>query len=322
MKKVVVLILLASLIMPIWATGQTETGTNPAEAWPKKNIQVVVPFNAGGDTDFNARTYAKYLTKELGRNVVVVNTSGNGGVTGSRKVLESPADGYTVLFITSAILMNMISGAADYTLEDFEVANIAGIRAGDIVTIRGDMGIKTFGELVEYTKKNPGELNLGITTAAHNHATALYLKKAGLDVNLVDAGGTSERMAALLGGHLDIIMNPLGGIADYLKTGELVAVGNPIANRPKYIPEIPTIVEQGYQAANDGYYIWLFPKGTDSTIIEKFNAAVEKICLTNPEYQETIRASYFQEPYFANREKAMKLLNDQFNEMSSLKEFF
>lgn len=297
-------------------------GAAGAVDWPKKTIQIIAPFAAGGDTDFNARVYAKFLTKELGVNVVVVNTTGNGGVTGTRKMLDSANDGYTVLFNTSALLMNMVSGAANYGLDAMEIACIAGIRAGDIITVRGDMGIKNMDELIGYSKKHPGELRLAITTGAHNHATALYLLRAGLEATLLDAGGTSERMAGLLGGHLEIIMNPLGGIADYLASGTLVAIANPIAKRPANIPEIPTCKEQGYDVVNDGYYLWAFPKGTDKAIVEKFNAAVKKICTTNPEYAEAIKASYKQEPFFADRDEAIKLLEVQLQDMSTLKSVF
>lgn len=290
--------------------------------WPKKDIQIVVPFAAGGDTDFNARVYAKYLTEELGVNVVVVNTTGNGGVTGTRKMMDSKADGYTVLFNTSALLMNIVSGAANYTMDDMEIASVAGIRAGDILTVGSKLGVKTMEELLAYTKAHPGEVRVAITTGAHNHATGLYLKNAGFDVTLLDAGGTSERMAALLGGHLEMIMNPLGGISDYLKSGELVALANPISERPKYIAEIPTAIEQGFDIANDGYYLWAFPKGTDPKVIEFFNKAVEKIATTNTEYQESIKTSYFQEPFYASREEAKKLLEAQFEDMNSLKTNF
>lgn len=306
-------LMLASI--QVFAAGNEE----PKIDWPKKTIQIIAPFAAGGDTDFNARVYAMYLSKELGVNVVVSNVTGGGGAIGTRKVLDSKPDGYTILFNTSAILVNIVSGAADYTFQDLNVANIAGIRAGDIVAIRADMGIKTMDELMKYSKKNPGKLRLAITTGGHNHATALLLKNAGLDATLVDAGGTTERMAALLGGHLDIIMNPLGGISDYIKTGKLVALANPIAKRPKYIPEIPTVLESGYNAVNDGYYLWVFPKGVDEAIIAKFNAAVQKICTTNSEYQEKIKTSYMQEPFFAGKEEAKKLLEEQFKDYESLK---
>ncbi len=310
-KKIVIVLALMLVAVQVFAAGN-ETD------WPKKTIQIIVPFAAGGDTDFNARVYATYLTKELGVNVVVSNVTGGGGAIATRKVLDSKPDGYTILFNTSAILVTIVSGAADYTFNDLNFADIAGIRAGDIIAIRSDMNIKTYDELVKYSQKNPGKLRLAITTGAHNHATALLLKKAGLNATLVDAGGTSERMGALLGGHLDIIMNPLGGINDYIKTGKLVALANPIAKRPKYIPDIPTVVESGYNAVNDGYYVWVFPKGTDEAIITKFNAAISKICTTNAEYQEKIKTAYMQEPFFAGKDEAKKLLLDQYKSYEGL----
>lgn len=330
MKRSISLVLCLVLLIGIFAgcsapaTEPTTTpvGNSPTNIdWPKKNIQIIVPFGAGGDTDFNARTYAQFLTKELGTNVVVVNTTGNGGVTGTRKVMDSANDGYTVLFNTSAFIMNVVSGAADYGFDNFEVANVAGIRAGDIVAVRKDSGFKTMKDLVDYTNANPDKLKLAITTGGLNHGTALLLQQAGVKATLVDAGSTSERLAALLGGHLDIVMNPYGTIKDYLTTGELVALANPIAERPKYIADIPTAKEQGYDAVLDGYYFWAFPKGTDPAIVEKFNTAVKKIS-ENAEYQEMIKTSYSQEPFYAGREEGLKLLNIQMEQMDKFRAMF
>ncbi|MFQ3621155.1 MAG: tripartite tricarboxylate transporter substrate-binding protein [Spirochaetales bacterium] len=94
----------------------------PELDWPKNAIQILVSYNPGGDTDFNARTYAKYLEKELGQPVVVVNVAGVGGTLGSRKVKDSPPDGYTVLFYHTAMIVNQITDMVPYGFEDFELS--------------------------------------------------------------------------------------------------------------------------------------------------------------------------------------------------------
>ena len=98
--------------------------------WPTKSINMIVPMGAGGDTDFNARTYAKYLEDVLGETVVVTNITGNGGALGSEEVKNASPDGYTCLFYHT--------GIADYGSEAFETVAVVGKSSGEAVVVRTD----------------------------------------------------------------------------------------------------------------------------------------------------------------------------------------
>ena len=285
--------------------------------WPKKAIQIICPFAPGGDTDFNARTYAKYLSDELGESVVIVSTDGNGGAVGARKAKDSANDGYSVLFSSSAFLTNELSGAIDFGLDAFEFSCIAAGSPGNVVCVNKNMGVTNMKELMEYSQAHPG-LKLTANTGATTHAIALMLIEAGLNANIVDSGGSGDRIAGLLGGHVDVIVNSYGSVKDYIDSGDFIALGLDSINPPKLITGIPTITEQGYDVAFPGYYFFAFPEGTDPAIVEKFTKAVEKIALTNEDYAQDIKTAYFQTPVFYGGQEGL----DKFAEARQLIERF
>ena len=106
--------------------------------WPTKSINMIVPMGAGGDTDFNARTYAKYLEDVLGETVVVTNITGNGGALGSEEVKNASPDGYTCLFYHTCLNINQATGIADYGSEAFETVAVVGKSSGEAVVVRTD----------------------------------------------------------------------------------------------------------------------------------------------------------------------------------------
>jgi tripartite-type tricarboxylate transporter receptor subunit TctC len=288
--------------------------------WPKKTIQIIVPFNPGGDTDFNARTYAKYLEKELGQSLVVVNVSGNGGTVGSRKVKDAKPDGYTVLFYHTAMQVNEASGMVDYGFKDFEIAGIAAKNPGDIITVSKDSPYKTLKDLVEASKKNPGQIKIAGNTGATTYLTGTMLNASGAQLNIVDSGGATDRIAALKGGHIDAIPNPYGTVKPYLESGDFRALAVITEERNPKFPDIPTAKEQGYDVVLPIAYFFAFPKGTPEEIVDKFSKAVEKIATTNKEYAEAIDKAYHQAPFYLNREEGYKWLDEQRNRIMALQD--
>ena len=138
----------------------TSSSTPPATGtdWPTKPINLVVPWSAGGDTDFHARTLAQYLEGELGVTVNVVNTTGGGGSVASTEVKDSDPDGYTFLVFDSAIALNQASGITDFGAEAFDPVCIIGKSCGEFLVTRSDAPYNTVAELIAYTKDHPGEV--------------------------------------------------------------------------------------------------------------------------------------------------------------------
>lgn len=319
MKKYTALLLALTLCATLLA-GCGEPATTPPATpdapdapvettWPEKPVEVIIPYNPGGDTDFNARAYLEYLAKDLGVAVVASNVAGSSGTIASRQVKDSANDGYTVLFSHTAMNVNEMVGIADFGMDAFEISCIAARSPGEVITVRADLGVKTLDELKAYTEAHPGELDLAIDFGTMVNINGIQMQKAGFDVNLITAGSASERVAALAGGHCDIIINAFGSVKDYLATGEFVALGTNGTEQAEGFGGIPTALEQGYDITLDKHYFFAFPKGTDAAIVEKFAAAVEKTA-ADANYQEDIMTAYAQDPFYASPEEGLELMQE------------
>ena len=325
MKKLVSLTLVSALALLLLGgcaqnAGQTAPAASSPSAsasaapagelkWPEKPITVIIPYSPGGDTDFNARAFLTYLTDELGQPVVGSNVEGSSGTIASRQVKDAAPDGYTVLFSHTAMNVNEMVGIADFGMDDFEIACISGRSPGEIITMRADSGIKTLDELKAYTEEHPYELDCAINFGTMVNINGLQMQDAGIKVNLIDAGSASERVAALAGGHCDIIINAYGNVKDYLETGEFVALATNGTERAEGFADIPTAKEQGYDIYLDKHYFFAFPKGTDSAIVEKFAAAIQS-AVENPDYQNDIMTAYSQDPFYASTEEGLELMQE------------
>lgn len=269
--------------------------------WPK-NIEMIVPYGAGGDSDFNARLLAQKLSKKLGSNVVVSNVTGNGGVTGSRKVKDAKNDGSSILFNHTAFVVNKASKASDFGFDDFSFASIVGSNPGNVIVVNKKLGINNLAELKAYSEQHPNELKIAVQTGATSYVIASQLLGQGFKLKMVDAGAASARLTALLGGHVDIIFSPYGGVKDYIAKGEMVPLAmdgeNDLVVADKKI-NVKSIKSQGFQAYVPFYYFCAFPKGTDQKLVDAFNTAVKDIIDNDKDYQDKIYNMYFQKPFFA-----------------------
>lgn len=298
--------------------GNNSTAPEAEVAWPgKQSVQIIVPYGAGGDTDFNARTLAEKLGDYTGGNFVVVNVNGNGGATGSLQVMDSDPDGNTMLFHNVGMLINQAVGVADFGIEAFDLCAITGLNPGQIIAMLPDRGITSLDELKAYTQEHPGELTISANTGGSTQIDALMLIADGFDLTMVDAGGSADRVSALLGEHVDVIINSYGTIKDYLETGEIIPLALDAVVQPDSI-DIPTAASLGYNVGLQFNYFMAFPKGTDPAIVAKCSETLEEIITTDAEYAQKIADAYKQSPVYYNAEDGLKLLEDTYEELSKL----
>lgn len=307
-KKIQTIVATAAVIT---ATVLLNTPTSVSAAWPEKSIQIVVPYGAGGDTDFNARTYAKYLKPLLGESLAVVNVTGGGGSIGARKVKNAKPNGYTVLFFHDAFLVNTATGVADFSWRDFEMVGLVGKEAGTIISVRADSKWKTIKELIDDSKANPNKITIAGNIGATTYLMAQLLNQQGAAFNIVNHGGSAKRLSALLGGHVDVIQNPYGTIKPYIESGDFRVLATQAPARNAFAPEIPTLKDAGYDVGFQYRYHFLFPKGTPKNIVNRFADAVEKVATTNDDYANDIGKAYFQSPYFVKGAEADNLMEQQ-----------
>ena len=289
-------------------------------AWPERPIEVIVPVAAGGDTDVNARIFAKYLTDELGQAVTIVNMGGAGGSIGTQDVLDSEPDGYKILWYHNSTILNTITGVSEIEYTDLDVANVPILDKTAILVARADSGWEDFQDMIDYAKENPGEITVGMETATLAHLVPLAIEKTmDVDFNVVDIGAAAARLAGLLGGQIDMFFAQYGLVKDYLETGEFVALCALSDERNPAYEDIPTAKEFGCDISFDKFFYFAFPKGTPQEIQDKFNAAVEAV-VANPDLQAEFAELYLAPEYY-DKDAALEIMdetNDFFMEFKDL----
>lgn len=289
------------------AAKEAAADVSASAQWPN-NVEIIVPAGAGGDTDFNARLLAQKLSEKLPANFVVSNVNGNGGATGTRQVKDADSDGSSLLFYHTAFLVNKACGTTDYGFEAYKFAAIAAENVGNVVTVNSSLGINTLEDLYKYTQEHPGELKMAAQTGATSYAVAMQMKNAGFEVNIVDAGSAADRLAAVLGGHVDIILAAYGSIKDYVQEGTLVPLAmdgeNDLTVADQDI-DIKAMHNLGYDIKLPFYYFFAFPEGTDDALVTDLNNALKDIIENDKEYQDQILASYYQQPTFIPGEEGL-----------------
>ncbi|MGE5631037.1 MAG: tripartite tricarboxylate transporter substrate binding protein [Caulobacteraceae bacterium] len=329
MKKIsaiiIAVLLISSLLAGCAASGnkaqQASNGASGAANWPdKKPLQIIVPFKAGGDTDFHARTYAKYLEPILGTSVVVVNVDGANGSAGSIQVRDSKPDGYTALFFHDSMLMNKVVGVSDFAHEAFDVAATGIMDNSYILAVNAKSPYKTLADLINAAKANPGKLNYASSVGGYTYYVGRELEElTGADFNIVDAGGGTDRNAALLAGKIDTNVNPYGIMKPYIDSGDFRVLAVFSENRSKLFPDVPTAKEQGYNLIAHRAYFLSFPKGTDPKIIEKVSNAMEQVSKM-PEYANDIAKAYSVEPAYMNTADTKAYLDNAMKEFEAAKD--
>ena len=296
-------------MVAVVAAALTVTSGAALADYPEKPIKLIVPAGAGGDTDFNARMMSKYLEQELGVPLPVVNMPGAAGTIGAREVLNSKPDGYTALFYHGAMQVSAASGMSEFSWKDFELAAIAGQETGSMLVVPADAKWQSLDELIEDARANPGAIDLTANIGATTYLIAKLLQAEGAEFNLVDVGGASARLKAVLGGNVAVSQNPYAQVRDYLAAGELRALATVTDERIAAAPDVPTAKELGYDVAFQFNYFILFPKDTPAEIVDRFGAAVEAVA-SNPEYAAEIQAQYAQTAVAMTGDKAKARLGE------------
>ena len=292
-----------------------------ADVYPQKPIQVIIPVGAGGDTDVNARVFGKYLEKELGQSIIVVNTKGGGGTIGMKKVLDAAPDGYTVLFYHGEAMIPKLAGLVDYGLDAFQMVGVGIMDNTTVLATHKTSKFKTMKEFASYAKAHPGEVEFGIMTGAYPHLVGIALEAAiGTKLNLVDVGGNAEKTVALKGRKIDIINTQYGLTKDYFISGDFICLGLLSIERNPLFPDIATTKESGFPMEFNKFFFYAMPKGTPAAVVDRFSAAMKKV-VANPEYKAEA-AKFFITPTYMNPTDATAYANNQYKFFSQYQDLF
>lgn len=285
--------------------------------WPARPIELVVPLKAGGDTDFYARTYAKYLSKELGNAITIINVDGAGGTVGAQQVISSRPDGYKMLFYhTGNMYTNKLLGATDIDQNSFQLACIGVLDNTNVLVAAKDSGLIDAKDFLSKARANPGKLSVATTISGFSYFVLCKLSAAGeLELNPVDFGGASAMVPAVLGGQVDLAANSYGVFKQYIQNKDILPLMVCSDKRNPSFPDVPTVVELGLpEAVATRAYFFAFPKGVDPKIVRKFSDAVKAV-QSNPDYIREIKNAYCVEPFFVDMEGVQKYMDEMWADM-------
>ncbi len=285
MKRILVILVMISMLFGVYAQGQGETPAEDASQWPSQPINLLVPASAGGGSDIITRIIMKYVTEETGQPVVITNMT---GLAGYEQVRKQEPNGYNYIFGITGLLISAAQGQLNFGHDAFDAVFCPGLDSSNGIVVRGDSPYKTLDDLINAIKTDPNSVTGGISMTGYPYLCAMGMNDAlGLDTYFIDAGNTGERAVALLGGQVDFTISGMAAITGYLDSGDFRYLAITADERNQFLPDVPTFKESGYDFSfvNQGGYI-LAPKGTDPTIIEKFNKLFHEKIQTNPEYQK------------------------------------
>jgi len=257
--------------------------------WPNKPVKVIVPFAAGGGTDVVARPWADKLGQIFGQPFVIENRGGASGIIGTEAVVRSPADGYTMLISSNTSTVNLpLMRKIPYDVAALEPIG----RLGDAVTgfaVHPATGIKTFAELIDYCKKNPGKLAFGSSgpgTGPHLRLEMLKFRTS-VDIMHIPYRGGADSLNDLLANHVQMMNEPV--VNPHVKAGKLNLVNINHFERSVDFPDIPTLTELGYPNSDAPIWISLWcPTGTPKEIRQRLNEEIVKQS-KGPEMREKLR---------------------------------
>jgi tripartite-type tricarboxylate transporter receptor subunit TctC len=249
-----------------------------AETYPTRPIHLVAGFAAGSASDINARLLGQWLSERIGQPVIIDNRSGAGGNLASEFVVRAPADGYTLLYASTAIAINetLYAGKLSFNAQK-DLAPVAGVvRTPVVMEVNKDLPVKTVAEFIAYAKANPGKVNYAtIGAGTLQHLCGEYFKMVtGIDMVPVHYRGAAQALPDLMAGRVQVMFDIVVSSLSFINAGQVRAVAVATPAPHELLPGIPTISETlpGFSAG--GWQGVSAPAKTPADIVEKLNREI------------------------------------------------
>jgi len=247
------------------------------QTYPTRPVHLICGFAAGGPNDIVSRLIAQWLSERLGQQFVVDNRTGAAGNIGTEAVVRAPADGYTLLLVSSANAVNatLYSNLSYNFIRD--IAPVAGlVRVPNAMVVNPSVPANTIPEFIAYAKANPGKINMATSgNGSTTHISGeLFKEMTGIDLVPVAYRGGGPALIDLLAGQMQVMFEPTVSTISYIRAGKLRALAVTTATRSELLPEVPSVAEfvPGYEASQ--WYGIGAPKSTPPEIVAKLNQEI------------------------------------------------
>ena len=251
-------------------------------AYPDRPVRLIVPYPPGGGTDFVARAVARKLSESWGQQVVVDNRGGAGGVIGSEIAARAAADGYTLLFGTAAgmVINPLLNSKLSYDpVRDFAPVTQL-VDNPQLLAVNNALAVHSVKELIALAKSEPAKLNYASAgPGTPNHLGMEQFKMlTGTQLAHVPYKGAGPAITDLLGGQVQVMLNPISALLPLTRSGKLRALAVGSAQRSRAAPELPTVAEAGVPGfENVPWYAFFVPAKTPAEIVRKLNAETVRV---------------------------------------------
>ena len=251
-----------------------------AAKYPNRPIRAIVPFAPGGGLDITTRMIAQKLTEKWGQNIVVDTRPGAATIVGTEIASKAPADGYTLLMITTTFAINpgLRSKLPYDPLKDFTPVTQLNSQP-NVIVVAPSFAAKSVKDLIALAKAKPGQLTFaspGAGSAPHLSAE-MFQRAAGISMIHVPYKGIPPAVTDVIGGRVTMLFTTTLSAAPHIKAGKLRAVAITSAKRQSSMPDVPTVGETipGYRA--EAFQGMVAPAGVPQTIVNKLSAEVARI---------------------------------------------
>ena len=283
--------LIASVMMlePVAALAQPAS-KSAGQTYPNKPIRLIVPFSPGGTNDILARMVGTHLSQTLGESVIVDNRTGADGIIGTEIAVKARPDGYTLLLVSSAYVMNPAVRKLPYDpLKALEFITKLG-SSFLVLSVGPSLPVNSLKDLLAAAKAKPGELVLSSSGGFMYFASALFTSLSKHDFNIVLYKGGFPAMIDVIGGQAHTTFAVSVPALPHLRSGKLKGLAVGTLKRAELLPDLPTLDEagvKGYDASN--WYAIATTSGTPRAIVVKLHDEIVRY-FKNPEVQKQLTA--------------------------------
>jgi tripartite-type tricarboxylate transporter receptor subunit TctC len=283
-----------------------------AQEYPSKPVRIIVPFAPGGINDVVGRMIGTHLTEKFGRQVIVENRTGAGGVVGTELVANSPKDGHTLLIVSIAHAVNPWLYKLNYDPSKSFVPIAPVLSSPNALAVNLDLPVKSLKDFIALAKKQPGKIQYasgGVGGSLHL-AMELFKITAGIDLLHVPFRGAGPAVIDVIGGHTKAINATVSTLGPHIRGGKLRALGTSGKKRTAALPGVPTIEEAGVPGYQAGNWIGVAaPAGTPAAVVERLQKEIAAM-LDRPDIQKQIAADGSEIMHMSSSEFAAYMDNE------------